>query len=159
MRTSRDVAVVFCLFLVTACGSAVVPSPSGSSTPLPSTGSSASVGPAGSVKVVLGLYSGRPDPEWTLTTEQAATLIKALATLSTGTGAPGIGGLGYHGFTMLAPGSTLVAYRGMVAPPGDGPRAVMADPTRSIERYLLGTSRPHLTADEFTAVERALAGL
>jgi hypothetical protein len=110
------------------------------------------------VNVVLGLYSGRPDPQWTLTAEQAATLNKALGTLAKSTGTPPVGGLGYHGFTILLPGSTLVAYRGAVAPPGDGPRAVMADPTRNIERFLLETSRPFVTADEYAAVEHALAG-
>ncbi len=158
MRTSRDVAVLFCLLLMTACGSRVAPSPSAPSTSVPSPGSAASVGPAGSVNVVLGLYSGRPDPEWTLTTEQAAALLSALAILPSNTGVPPIGGLGYHGFTILVPGSTLVAYRGVVASPGGGMRSVMTDPTRGIERYLLETSRLHVTADEFTAVERALAG-
>jgi hypothetical protein len=33
----------------------------------------------------------------------------------------------------------------------------MADPTRTIERYLLETSRRHVTAEEYGAVEQALA--
>lgn len=136
------------LVLVSGCGSFATPSTAGSPGPLPS------VGP--SVIAVLGLYSGRPDPEWTLTTEQAATLDRKLESLPIGTEAPPIGGLGYHGFTIRLPEGTLVAYRGVVAPPGDDPRIVRADPTRSIERYLLETSRPHLTADEFTEVERTL---
>ncbi len=158
MRTSRDVAVLFCLLLMTACGSSVVPSQRAPSTSAPSSGSSSSVGPAGSVSVGLGLYSGRPDPEWTLTSEQAAALMRALAMLPRSTGAPPVGGLGYHGFTILAQGSTLVAYRGVVASPGGGMRSVMTDPTASIERYLLETARLHVTADEFTTAERALAG-
>ena len=51
----------------------------------------------------------------------------------------------------------LVSGRGGVAPQGEGLRAVMADPTRTIERYLLETSRRHVTAEEYGAVEQALA--
>lgn len=158
MRTSRDLAVIACMVLVTACASCVGPSPRGSSTPMLSTGSSRSLGPTGSATVVLGLYSGRPDPEWTLTTEQAATFEQAVAALADSTGTPPTGGLGYHGFTILLPGRTLVAYRGVVAATGDGPRILLADPARTVEGYLLQTSRPHLTADEYAAVERALTG-
>ena len=158
MRNAREIAVIVCMVLVTACASSVGPSPRGSATPMPSTGPSPSLGPAGSAKVVLGLYSGRPDPEWTLTTVQAATLEKALAALADGTGTPPTGGLGYHGFTILLPGRTLMAYRGVVTATGDGPRTLKLDPARTVERYLLETSRSHLTADEYAEVERALTG-
>jgi hypothetical protein len=110
------------------------------------------------VTVTLGIFSGRPDPEWTLTREQAANLATALAALPVGTGAPAVGGLGYRGFTIRQAGGTLVAYRGIVAPPGDGPRAVKVDATRSVERYLLETSRPNLSPAVYADVERALAG-
>jgi hypothetical protein len=154
VRTSRDLAIIFCLFLVAACGSPATPSPSA---PLTSTGASTSVGPAGSATVVMGLYSGRPDPQWALTGEEAAALDTALVALPKSTSTPPVGGLGYHGFTIVLSDRTLVAYRGAVAPPGDGLRTVMADPTRSIERYLLETSRRHVTADDYRAVEQALA--
>ena len=117
---------------------------------------SASLAETGPVAVSLGIYSGRPDPSWTLTAEEAEGLVNLLASLPEGTGAPPVGGLGYHGFTIALPEGTLVAYRGSVAPPGDGERAVRADPTRSVERYLLETSRSHLTAVEASEVERAL---
>jgi hypothetical protein len=83
---------------------------------------------------------------------------RTLESLPIGTGTPPVGGLGYHGFTIRLPEGTLVAYRGVVAAPGDDPRTVRADPSRSVERYLLETSRPHVTADDFSAVERALVG-
>lgn len=154
MRTPRDLAIIFGLFLVAACASSVTPSPRA---PAPSPAASASVGPAEAVTVVMGLYSGRPDPQWALTGEEAAALNAALLALPQNTSTPPVGGLGYHGFTILFPGRTLVAYRGEVAAPGDGARAVMADPTGSIERYLLETSRRHVTAGEYLAVAQALA--
>lgn len=129
------------------------PRPTASPSPAPS----ASVAPAGAVDVTLGIYSGRPDPRWSLTAEQAGGLEKLLANLPEGTGTPPVGGLGYHGFTIVLPGGTLIAYHGMVAPPGEGSRTVKADPTRSVERYLLETSRSHVAAGEAAEVERALA--
>src|ERR1700716_2852302 len=158
MGNAREIAVIVCLGLVPAGPSSVGRSPRAAAPPRASPGPSPSLGPAGSAKVVLGLYSGRPDPEWTLTTVQAATLEKALAALAGGTGTPPTGGLGYHGFTILLPGRTLMAYRGVVTATGDGPRTLKADPARTVERYLLETSRPHLTADEYAEVERALTG-
>ena len=153
---ARIVMMVGCLLMVTGCASIVPPSQSASSRPVSSPDRSASVDPAGSVSVVLGLYSGRPDPEWTLSTDEAVMLQTILAALPDGTGTPPVGGLGYHGFTIQMAGSPLVAYRGVVAPPGDGARKVKEDPKRSVERYLLETSRAHLSAAEFGEVERAL---
>jgi len=116
-----------------------------------------SVAPVGSVVVTLGIYSGRPDPAWTLTVDEAASVDAALAALPDGTGTPPVGGLGYHGFWITRPGSTVVAYGGAVAPPGDGPRVMKADPTRSIERCLLETSRSRVTPDEYAIAELAIA--
>jgi hypothetical protein len=154
VKFARDLAIIFGLFLVAACASPVTPSPS---SPAPSTNASRSVRPAGSVTVVMGLYSGRADPQWALTGEEAAALDTALAALPKGTSTPPVGGLGYHGFTIMLAGRTLVAYRGEVAAQGEGLRTVMADPTRTIERYLLETSRRRVTAEEYGAVEQALA--
>ena len=144
------VGLVLGLVLFAACGSSATPRPSAAP------GGSA---PAGSsVTVTLGIYSGRADPDWTLTADQAGTLEAMLAALRQETMTPPVGGLGYHGFTVQRPGGTLIAYLGSIAPPGEERRAVMTDPTRSIERYLLQTGRPHLVAAEIGEVERALAG-
>jgi hypothetical protein len=157
MRLSRNVVIILGLLSLTACGRANQPNASESSVPAPSRGPSASAEPGAPVDVELGLSSGMPDPRWTLTTEQAETLDTLLARLPDGTGTPPAGGLGYHGFTILLPASPLVVYQGVVAPPGDGARTVKADPTRSVERYLLETSRPHVPLAEYAEVERALA--
>ena len=69
-------------------------------------------------------------------------------------------GAGYRGRVQrLEPfkRSSFVNQRSVVAPPGHGPPSVLADPARRIERYLLDTSRPHVTADEYIAIEHALA--
>ncbi len=131
----------------------------------PALPNAASPGPAGSapaariVVVTLGIYSGRADPTWALTVDQAASIDAAVAALPDETGTPPVGGLGYHGFTILDKirGTTLVAYAGAIAAPGDGPRSMKADPTMSIERCLLETSRSHVTAVEYATAEAAIA--
>jgi hypothetical protein len=106
--------------------------------------------------VTLGIYSGRPDPTWTLTDEEAADLETALAALPGAVGEVPVGGLGYHGFTVDRPGGSLVAFDGAVVPPGQGRRAYLADPARTIERLLLETAGTHVTGNELAEVERAL---
>jgi hypothetical protein len=156
MRLFRPVAAISCVLVMAACGSSVPPTLAGSPSLSPSAGPSVSPSPAGPVRVILGIYSGRPDPEWTLSPEQAATVNQLLAAMPGSTGTPPEGGLGYHGFTILFPGTTLIAYRGVVAPPGTGPRAVRLDPTRSLERYLLETARAHVRSAEYAEAKRAL---
>jgi hypothetical protein len=139
----RASVAVTALVLLSACG---LMSPAGSAAP---------AGPAVAV-VTLGIYSGRPDPSWTLTSAEALTLSNMFAGLANVTGTPPVGGLGYHGYTITMPTSTLIAYRGAISAPGEGSRAVMSDPTRSIERFLLETSRGHVTPDEFATAQLAI---
>jgi hypothetical protein len=131
--------------------------------PQPGSQNQISPGPTGSptadgpVVVTLGIYSGRPDPAWTLSVYEAAAVDGMLAGLPDGTGTPPSGGLGYHGFTIARPGGVVVAYQGAVAAPGTGPRAMKTDPTRSIERCLLELSRSHVASDEYAIAEVAIA--
>lgn len=113
-------------------------------------------GAAEQVRVTLGLYSGRPDPEWTLTPEQVAVLDAEVAMLPGASGTPPSGGLGYHGFTVARPGSTVIAYLGTVAAPSDGDRPYRLDAGHVIERLLLETGRSHLAPAEVAEVEQAL---
>lgn len=108
------------------------------------------------VQVVLGLYSGVPDPSWTLTTEQANELAAALAALPRTEGTAPEGGLGYHGFTISTADGTMVAYAGKVRSVDANPPFVLDDPDRTIERLLFATAQPHVTADELGVVADAL---
>ena len=84
-------------------------------------------GPADEVRVTLGIYSGRPDPTWTLSAWDAAAVERAIEALPEAGGTPPEGGLGYHGFTVRPWGGrsrrTSGSYR-RTAPdpsPRDGP--------------------------------------
>jgi hypothetical protein len=107
-------------------------------------------------RVELGLYSGVADPTWTLTTEEAGELAAALARLPTVDGPAVSGGLGYHGFSIVGPDSTQVAFDGMVAVVGSDPPSYLDDPDRTIERLLLETARTRVKVREFLEVARAL---
>ena len=54
--------------------------------------------PLPTVEVTLGIFSGLPDPVWTLTPEQTRTLLAKLDALPVGPARDDMGGLGYHGF-------------------------------------------------------------
>ena len=117
--------------------------------------------PLPSVTVTLGLYSGRPDPSWSLTDVQVAALVGQLASLPVAVGSVPQGGLGYHGFSIVVqqagqPDETLVAFRGAVTSAGDAPGTYRGDPQRTVESALLETGRSHLTAPEISIVETDL---
>jgi hypothetical protein len=117
--------------------------------------------PLPSVTVTLGLYSGRPDPSWTLSDVQVAALVGQLAALPAAIGSAPQGGLGYHGFSIVVrrpdqPDQTFQVYRGAVTSPGDAPGTYGADPQRTLESALLETGRSHLTATEINVVEADL---
>ena len=138
------VVVVGALLWLSSCGGE---SGSGSST-------TQSVAPQ--IDIVLGIYSGVPDPTWTLTDDQATELATALASLTRVEGPAPVGGLGYHGFTIISPDGTLVAFDGTVANTASTPPYYLADPDRTIERFLLDTARTQLKPEELAEVERAV---
>ena len=105
--------------------------------------------------VVLGLYSGVPDPTWSLTVNEAKELTTLLAKLPRVAGKPPQGGLGYHGFTVNGPHGTLIAYKGAVATRAGG-NGHLSDPKRTVERFLLETARTHVTRAEYAAAQQGI---
>jgi hypothetical protein len=144
-----------------ACSANETPGPD--LTPVPTSGA-APASPAGptppgsaaEAMVTLGIYSGRPDPTWTLGGAEAAAVVRAIDGLPEVAGTPPEGGLGYRGFTFARGGRTITAYLGVVWS-GGGPQVLRQDPGRTVERLLLELGRPQLTAAEIAEVERSLA--
>ncbi len=114
------------------------------------------VGVAPAAQIVVGIYSGVPDPTWVLTAEQMEELSAALAGLTRVDVAAPSGGLGYHGFTVVMPDRTLVAFEGKIVSAQTDPAYVLDDPGRRIELLLFRTAGPHLAAGEFDVVAEAL---
>ncbi len=55
------------------------------------------------MKAIFDVFSGRPNPSWELTPQQAQELAKRLTGLVPANRAPAQGGLGYRGFTIANP--------------------------------------------------------
>lgn len=94
------------------------------------------------VEVVLDVFSGRPNPRWLLTEDQARELSGLVASLEeagTDDGPPQ--GLGYRGFTvhgLEAPESEpLRVFHGRAVRPG----LVRRDRGRTLERWLLASGK------------------
>jgi hypothetical protein len=106
------------------------------------------------------VFSGRPDPEWTLSEAGGARLEALWSALEPLAGeAPAPPPLGYRGCWAQAPGGArrFTAYRGAVtrADPSKATLEVRGDPARAFERLVL-QSAPHPgVSDEVLA----LAGL
>src|SRR5215475_2806090 len=84
--------------------------------------------------VELDVFSGRPNPRWELD-ESSSQKLRYLQSRLTNAreSPPGVPGLGYRGFLYADPNGPVRAYRGYVTTA----RAVLADPSFSIEQYLL----------------------
>ena len=91
--------------------------------------------------VELDVFSGRPNPRWELD-EPAADELRWLMRRLTATAVtpPEPPGLGYRGFVFTDDGREFRAYDGYVT----GSGVLLADPARSVERFLLAQLPPEL---------------
>lgn len=55
------------------------------------------------MRVELNIFSGRPNPSWELSPQDASTLEERLTELTRTSQSPGEGGLGYRGFILSNP--------------------------------------------------------
>jgi hypothetical protein len=107
----------------------------------------ANASPAAQCEVELDIFSGRPNPRWSLSPQECTTLQERLAglppTTKAATEPPGLG------------------YRGLIVHRTDGPKvkvygghaaARQSDAGRQLERWLLETGRAHLEPAIFDLV-------
>lgn len=84
--------------------------------------------------VELDVFSGRPNPRWELDEQSSQQLRQLEERLTSARQAPvEPPGLGYRGFVHSDGSGQVRAYRGYVRTP----REVLADPTFSVEKFLL----------------------
>lgn len=96
------------------------------------------------VTVTLEVFSGRPDPEWTLTPHQTAGFKSRLAALSNA--APhefSEEPLGYRGLLVRDGRTSVKVFHGRVSREGK----VYADKNRQFEKWLLDTGRGTVESD------------
>jgi hypothetical protein len=116
-------------------------------------------GEEATMRIELDIFSGRPNPHWDLTAQEAAEFTRLLADLEARDDvlAPP-DGLGYRGFRVLqgSPRLEVSVWRENVI--GLGARFFRAwDESRSVERFLLSTGQPHLDPSLFQTVTALIA--
>lgn len=113
-------------------------------------------------KVTLNVFSGRRDPTWSLSKEQAESLLSIVKELPACDQRKFFDGLGYRGFqvTMSRPiterRSKVTVYRGRVRYDDGGNVKYLADEDRQIEQLLLKSGSPHLKPGLYKTIERQI---
>lgn len=118
---------------------------------------SADMGPtaaAAAATVSLHIYSGLPDPMWTLDGAQVDALSALIESLAAGAPVQAPSNLGYRGFSVeVAGGARVTAAGGTVGRTvGDAPEW-FADPERTVERWLLASGEGVLRPAEVEIVK------
>jgi hypothetical protein len=107
------------------------------------------------LRVTLDLYSGRPNPQWILSQEQAATFQSHLNTLVSAQSASSIElpALGYRGLRVniqrASSTAQLLISSGLVIweSGAEGGRGILSDPGRELEKWLLHTGSSQIGED------------
>ena len=140
-----------------ACGSAESKKPAASTTSTTQpiiTGTSGTTQP---VTVELDVYSGRPNPTWTLTAQEVAELTLRLQKLATLPTVPSVGNLGYRGFLLHNPGNApgigaeVRVYNGVVIITDQGRTSAYKD-SHALEQWLIEQARAHGQGETLKAV-------
>jgi hypothetical protein len=111
-------------------------------------------------EVELDIFSGAPNPGWSLAAAEADAFMAQLAALPRVAPRPFPGQLGYRGFVVQCRQGTKAwpvrVHNGLVQVSRDGADTYTGDEQRRLERWLLNTGRPYLKADLLEMAERGL---
>jgi hypothetical protein len=113
------------------------------------------------VEVELDIFSGAPNPRWVLSSAEAYIFVKRLAALTriSARKPPGAA-LGYRGLiiqvTQWGDTQLIRIQNGSVHFSNGATNVYSHDKDRDLERWLLGTGKPHLEDELFQAAEREL---
>ena len=116
---------------------------------------------SGAVEVELDIFSGRPNPSWTLSKEETSQLLGMLNELPVSEAHPEADGLGYRGFVVSfkdSQGQPARAriHEGTVTRSEGGSTRYFADKDRKLEHWLLKTSGSRLSPKIYEVVAREL---
>ncbi len=98
------------------------------------------------MRVELNIFSGRPNPSWELSEEEASELAKRLAGLTPTNQPHRVGGLGYRGFSISNPTASagvpmhMNVFDGVIASLEGGNTRHYKD-TNNVEHWLLEQAR------------------
>ena len=108
--------------------------------------------------VELDVFSGRPNPTWTLPDAEATAFRERVDGLAGTASGQVANNLGYRGFVVRTGDEVVTVQRGLVQKARGGTTAYAADPNRDLERWLLESGKPSLEPDLVTTVEHELGG-
>ena len=114
------------------------------------------------MRVEADLFSGRPNPVWTLDAAEEAEAARLLRGLRPGGPSPRPPGLGYRGMmlrglTGALPGcAELRLFRGTGIAVCNGEHRTFTDADRAVERWLAATGRLRLDADLYQTLQAEL---
>ncbi|HEX6347633.1 hypothetical protein [Umezawaea sp.] len=109
-------------------------------------------------EVELDVFSGRPNPTWSLPDAQASTFRERVDGLPAATSGQVANNLGYRGFIVRAGDEVVLVQKGVVQKTRGETTEYAADPNRDLERWLLESGKPTLEPEVLTSVERELGG-
>ena len=92
------------------------------------------------MEVELDAFSGRPNPEWTLSGEKASRLLEKIASLPEAEDAPHPPGLGFRGFVLRSGGRSIRVFGARVVIESAGVVKIYRD-TAGILTELAGDAR------------------
>jgi hypothetical protein len=111
-----------------------------------------------SLRIELDVFSGRPNPTWSLNDEQSREfLVRFRALKKYRSNRKLYDGLGYRGFTVtgLRDYDQVTVWEGLVETNRAGEREKVIDEAGRLERFLLETAKGHIDADLYRMVASA----
>ncbi len=112
---------------------------------------------ADNAAVELDIFSGMPNPAWTLQHQEEATEFpRRLEALPPAAAGRIDSNLGYRGFVVRSGGTTVLVQRGLTRVTREGGTLFHTDSGRELERWLLRTGKPFVDAETFALAEREL---
>jgi hypothetical protein len=158
MKRLLRLACVAISFVLLRCSLSDIPQPpKGVTEPIPTVATPVLGSPA---RVELDVFSGRPNPTWTLTAAETKTFRDMVAAL------PGTGTLtfpdplGYRGMLVSLPAeeangsvTTWRIWRGVVQQTSDATSTFYVDSDRALEMWLLQSGQIHIEPDLFKTIQ------
>jgi hypothetical protein len=108
------------------------------------------------VTVEVDIFSGMPNPVWTLSEAAAAAYLSKLSELSRTAARQRSGKLGYRGLVVRMPeqpGRIVYIQDGVVESDDGTSRTFFRDQQRSLERWLIGTGEELLDRAALSAID------
>ncbi|MBD1843927.1 hypothetical protein H6F89_11055 [Cyanobacteria bacterium FACHB-63] len=117
----------------------------------------------GKMQVEVDVFSGRPNPEWTLAPQEANEFVRLFRALPRYSGEASVKeGLGYRGLRITKPGETIEGYseieisNGLVVARQNSQFNQFADRDRSLERWAFQTGKGRLDETLYQQISKQM---